>query len=503
MRNARYIRYLLVACFVSLAVCSAIGLRAAWRWPLVGDSALMRYVVFLIHGGHEPYTEIKDINLPGSYFFEFLSMKAFGWGAHGLRIYDGLLCGLICVLSWWIGRLRGGRAAAFGAIAGLLFLVIHLQDGLFAAGQRDLVLSVLMLGALGSLWALKDFSVGGSIFVCELLVGATLTVKPTLFPLALLPLFLPEVFRSGLRRRGLAFAGAGFGGISVAPLIMCLWLYRRGSLAAFEAMLGSTGQMHGELARRPAAQLLAHITAPVAVLFVGWIIVLCTRRIGWSSLRVSIFFCVFCGLVSYLEQGKGLAYQRYPFLAAALVLMLSDFAEAAEAPGIPAVVCAVVLAAIGIFFAPRLAYKAQRYSSEAPFQAALGAELESLGASGRNSVQCFDTYSGCINTLYDLRVVQATGYLYDCYLFQPPSRVRDAYREEFLGAFDRARPEVLVVTDQPCFGERGYDRLEQWPELAQRLNAEYALRDSWSSATLYSWWSRAERPVGFRVYTLR
>jgi hypothetical protein len=143
------------------------------------------------------------------------------------------------------------------------------------------------------------------------------------------------------------------------------------------------------------------------------------------------------------------------------------------------------------------------FSREDPFEQALGGELTSLRSSGMDSVQCLDTYSGCVSTLYDLRIVQATGYLYDCYLFQSPGRIRDSYRADFLQAFDRARPRVVVATDQPCFGERGFGRLARWSALDQRLESEYVLVDGWSTNRSYSWWSRPERPVAFRVYVRR
>jgi hypothetical protein len=181
-------------------------------------------------------------------------------------------------------------------------------------------------------------------------------------------------------------------------------------------------------------------------------------------------------------------------------MMLGDFAEAAVSPGFPRAVCALGLSCIALFLSPRFASKTHRFSNSAPFETSLGAKLTSLRLSGVNSVQCFDTYSGCVGTLYNLRIIQATGYLYDCYLFQPPSQIRDSYREEFLHAFEEARPQVVIVTDQPCFGERSFDRLGQWPALAQRLDRLYVLSYTWRSASNYYWWSRSERPVAFRVY---
>src|SRR5438270_10938287 len=70
-------------------VCSVLcAVLWSLRWPLVGDASLMHYVVFLMTKGMKPYRDIADINLPGSYFFEALGMRAFGSGALGWRLYD-------------------------------------------------------------------------------------------------------------------------------------------------------------------------------------------------------------------------------------------------------------------------------------------------------------------------------------------------------------------------------------------------------------------------------
>jgi hypothetical protein len=80
--------FLLQACTALIVVCSAVALHGSWHWSLVGDDALMCYVVLLMEKGREPYSQLKDIDVPRSYFFEYLSMKAFGWGSFGLRVYS-------------------------------------------------------------------------------------------------------------------------------------------------------------------------------------------------------------------------------------------------------------------------------------------------------------------------------------------------------------------------------------------------------------------------------
>ena len=72
-----------LACGVALVACVLVAALASLHWPLVGDAALMHYIVFLHRQGLTPYKDIVDINLPGTYAFESLAMRCFGSGALG------------------------------------------------------------------------------------------------------------------------------------------------------------------------------------------------------------------------------------------------------------------------------------------------------------------------------------------------------------------------------------------------------------------------------------
>ncbi len=503
--------------FAALLTGCALSLHAAWHWPLVGDSSLIRYAVLLIHSGRAPYSQIHDINLPGSYLLESAAMHTFGWNAHGLRLYDGFLCLLLCLFSYLIGHTR--KARLFGLAAGLLFVLIHLHDGLFQAGQRDLALAVILLASL-ALIARNPSLTPLTLFSFEFLIGFSLTLKPTLLPLALLPLLRRSASPQRSARSALRCLLVGAAGLATPLLVTMLWLWRAGALRAFVTTLSSIDALHSQLGRKPLSFLLAHCTSPVLVLFLLWGGFLLARLLDPRQPAVTppaatspsdpqrrlLLFATLCGLLSYLEQGKGLTYQRYPFLAAALLLLFTDFAHASRLRPLPYTLSAIALACTALWFAPRFTADIRSFDTAAPFQTALAQQLQSLKLQSLHThtpatVQCLDTYVGCINTLYDTRTLQATGFLYDCYLFTAPSKTRDAYRAAFLQAFDQARPSILILTGQSCFrSARTFDRILTWPALADRLTHDYNLHAEWQSNESYKWWSKRELPIGYRVY---
>ena len=167
-----FLRRLVV--FIAIA-CAVIFAVSSLRWPLVGDASLMHYVVFLAERGLTPYREIADINLPGTYAAGWLAMHLFGDGPLAWRLYD-LVLGLtaaiaMAVIAWPYDRLAG-------IFAGALFVLIHGRDGMAELGQRDLLMTVLLLWAVAlTLCALRR----RRLFFIPLagaLAGFAFTIKP-------------------------------------------------------------------------------------------------------------------------------------------------------------------------------------------------------------------------------------------------------------------------------------------------------------------------------------
>jgi len=486
-----------LACVVASVSC-ALALGAAWRWPLVGDAALMRYVLFLLHAGRAPYRQIVDINLPGSYLVEWCAMRAFGAGARGLRLYDGVLCALAAGGAVALSA-RGVRSRLCGLLAGLLFVLIHLRDGVVQGGERDLAMAVMVLLAYA---VLLRGSLAGRLagIVCfELLVGVTLTIKPTLLPLAVVPAL--QIYLSGekLSRRFVALA-AGLVALLLPLAAMVMWLHHAGSLAAFLEVLRNVDAAHSALAHETLLALLRHSMAPVGVVF-GLAVVLALRLKNLDKEMKLLLFGAVCGLASFLAQSKGFPYQRYPFLLLALVVIGRLAAGALAERGLTLAVGAVLVAVSGFWLAPTYAATVRSYDASAPFEQALERDLTARGAVN-GSVQCFDTVGGCINTLYDLRLLQSTGFLYDCYAYEGTDQ--RAYRKEFLSALQAARPQTIVFSSQFCLEQRyGFERIDRWPELKRLLAENYRLDGGWQARATVRWWHQRETPPGFEIFTRR
>jgi hypothetical protein len=488
-----------VCALVALLSCG-LALYSARDWPIIGDVSLIQYLVFLHGKGMVPYGQTPDVNLPRSYLFETLAMGVFGAGAAGLRWIDASLC-LIVALAMAALAGSGWRSRGFGFTAGILFTLLHLQDGALQAEQRDLVMTALVLAATAILFMPAGGASLKRLFCFEVLLGATVAIKPTLAPLALLPLLARQVWAG----RKLVAGLVSLAGLSLPILLAAGWLFQTGGWSGFVACMRSIVVLHATLGRRPVGYLLAHCTTPLQ-----WLILVPvglslsrSRRIPVTPRRRALWLGLLVSFGSYLAQGKGFPYHRYPLLAFLLLLCFLSLGEAMEDRGWRRLVASAGLAALCLWVAPLAVARIRSYDRASRMRAALKSDLMQAGVVD-GDVQCLDTFPGCANVLLTLNRVQATGFLYDCYLFSDEVSLSGAYREAFLRAFDAARPRVVVMMGQDCFQrDDAFARIDRWPALRERLAREYGLRDAWSSAEPERWWSRTEVPARFRVYERR
>lgn len=482
----------------------AVALFASRHWPLVGDAALMHYVVLAMQHGQVLYRDLRDVNLPGTYFFELLGMHLFGPGAAGWRLYDALLLLLAIVASVLLGRRAGSGVA--GLIGGAVFSLIHLQDGILQVGQRDLLIAVLLLWSYVALFAAETGKRSlQNILLFGMAFGVSATIKPVLLPLGLVLLGMAAW---ELRRHLVVWqvVSTGVSGM-VLPMLACtFWLWRVGGLAPFLHSSRALLVLHASLGRLPAAYLLTHEVAPVGFVAAAWLLLLLSERTAISALRSQLYVGLAGAALAFLLQGKGLPYQRYPFLAILMLVLCLDLSRILSAGRWRSYAAASVLLVITFILAPTYAWTVCSFSPATPFQTALNSRLAQSGASANLSgqVQCLDTFGGCLGVLNENQIVQSSGFLYDCYLFTAPSATRDQYRSDFLAALLRKPPRVIIETDQFCFKyASGFSRVEQWPELNDLLARSYRVEPAWKSAELQHWWHRREMPVEFRIYRRR
>ena len=507
----KFLRLFQFAIATSLAVSTLVFVVASIHWPLVGDASLLHYIGFLIEHGMAPYRVVGDVDMPGAFLIELGVMHLFGPSALAFRLFDftllAIAAGSFAVLTQ--------RAGWFPAVfAGTLFALVHGRDGLEQAGQRDLTMAVLMVaGAALLVLAVRQRSVA-AMGLFGLLAGVALTIKPTAIPLSLGQLLIASYWlRKQDVRLAKPLAAAGIGAM-IFPAVAIAFVMQQHAVAALWADLRGVVPYYASLGHRPFSFLLNHSVSPVMALVVMWLVVMALTRPCLTMERALLLTGVAFALLSYFLQARGFPYHRYPLLAFLMPAMALDFTDAlallrSTVPSrkIAGVLAIFALAVGGLFLGPQSAVLIQRYRWwEADFNSTLEQTLNRLGGQRLSgSVQCIDSVSGCATSLYDLRLLPATGILLDFPLFGDASEtaVREA-RTDFRQKVFQHPPQVIVVTSPLHIdGPGDFRKLALWPELPDFLAQNYTLDTDWKPTRTRRWWSREEFGPSYRIYVRR
>jgi Dolichyl-phosphate-mannose-protein mannosyltransferase len=504
-----------------LVACSLIFLVMSWHWPMVGDAALLRYTVFLIRHGWAPYRDFVDINMPGAYWATAFGMHLAASVDASWRIFDLGLIALTGLGYFVIARPYSRFAALF---ATTMLLLVHGQDGVQQAGQRDLVIAALLVAAVAFLleavrrdrwWYLVPFG---------LAVGLSATIKPTAGPLGVVLLVMAATHRAGLwgqaresrapanPRGWLQWTLIGIAAMAVPLAAMLLWLAHKHALDAWLATERVLLPYYASLDRQSLGHSLAHSISPLEPLAGLWLLCVMLRGPVWLRFeRVLIAAAVLLSLLALLAQAKPLPYQRYPLLAFLLLLIGLDLTTAWRARGgvkrnMPRYIALAGLGYGCLVMAPRALLRIHHFVAQPQeFDAMLAADLRQVGGDLNRRVQCIDTINECLPTLDTMRLEPATGVLYDLYLFGPekqPAVVQ--VRQRLLNAVEARPPAVFVVVSGFFLeGMSGYQKLDTWPAFEQWLNAHYTLAAERMPPHLVRWWGRPQPPSGYRLYVLK
>jgi hypothetical protein len=490
----------------SVFLCCMAVLALSWRWPLVGDIASIHYLVLLMQHGMAPYRDIVDAQMPGTYLLEWAAMHVFGWSAFGARLYDWtilLVAGLAAI------AIAGPYSRFAGPFAAGMLVVLHIRDGLEQTAERDLTMAALLLASYAFAFACARRRSPWMAFCAGLFASTSATLKPTVLPFAVVLMVLLWIH---LRRSRVAiskYVASGLAGLLLPGAACLVFLLRERAFAAFLDAVRGMWPYYAQLDRQPFSSLAFRSVSPLSSVLVLWLLLLAAkwrRRRGMGAAsweRVALAAGLLMGFASYLWQGKGFPYHRYPLMAFLLLLTTLDFVAALRGRGLLRYLGLAGLATGALVLAPLSVAQVSRFQwRDEGAVPALRAELERLGGPRlAGGVQCLDAFGGCINALYQERLPQSTGFLVDFYFFaQRQTAFTEEMRCRFWEQIERDPPAVFVVSEQSYPGPNTYGKLNRWPLFADFLSRNYALVDQYRPVHPVAWTRDPQWPFGFRVY---
>jgi hypothetical protein len=478
---------------VYFLVCIGIFILTTAHWKQVNDPAQLSYLCFLMDHGMAPYRDLLEINMPGIYLVNWSVMHTLGEGSWAWRTFDFSLLGAAAWAMIVIARPYDWFAGVFGAT---LFALYHGRDGAGQAGQRDFIIAVLLLCAYAFLFEFFRRGRDWKIFAFALCASASATIKPTPLPFLILILVLVAIRLKSTGKPILRPALYALLGLLVPFAIIGAWIVSKHSVGSFWYLLRVEMPFYKNLGRLGFLKLLimsASASVRTLALIALAIALLKWREWNWES-KLLVAGIIF-GIASFVAQGKGFPYHRYPMLAFLFLWVALQIVTNLRARG-----AVGILAATGFIFAlillPLYLRTASRKVWDSQFTDSLAADLEHLGGRELSGhVQCISMQADCHATLYRMRLVQSTGLFYD-YLILGSSQqqvIRDQ-REKFWQQFQKNTPRVVVIGSGLYPDSSGYAKLALWPLFQQELATHYSLYDDRSFPPAET----GER--GYRIY---
>ena len=508
-----------------LATALVLLVAVSWRWPLTNDAILIHYVVLLQQHGLAPYAGVHDINFPGAYLPDWLALRYTGVG-HRLnadlcwRLYDlalsavalGAMVVIALPVDWFAG-----------VFAGSLLVLFHGRDGIGQLGQRDYAIAVLLMFSCAAvLVAFRRLARAAPtgppaveartallFVVAGMALGAATTIKP--FGLLFLLLYLGWVvsergWRNSETRAGMLLLLSGFAMPIAAALV---FLVRHHALISFLYTCRVMLPFHASISSPTLLGLVNGTQRSISRLAILALVLAVVQKSWRNRLARFLFAGFLLGTVCFWMQHKGYPYQRYPYMPFLLLWVALECTATLRQSG----TILRLLGTAGILYgvlsaAPACLRVAMQAHWDELYLAPMEQDLRKVAgspgiASLDGRVQCIDTISGCISFLYRVHLTQATGTLYDEFLFPPlaasgavPPVVAQA-QQQFLDELRKNPPEVIIVS--PWLFTEGpgkYEKLKRWPAFEQMLG-RYSLLDERS-------FPRTQNgPLGFRMYVRR
>jgi hypothetical protein len=318
-------------------------------------------------------------------------------------------------------------------------------------------------------------------------MGMAATIKPTTAPLGVV---LLAVAAWKIRKKDepvTAYLSCSVAGAAVALGIVLSFLLRHHALHAFLETARRTIPFYAALEYSSIGTLLRFLPKKVEVVMLPFVlaaafararpaVALSTEKQWKNWERPAILLGIAFGVFSYLAQGKGYDYHRYPFTAFLLLWMATELTLAMRNAGCCRWVGLAGLSAGILFGAPLYLYHVDHLHADTDF-VSLENDLASMGV-GRlqHHVQCMDLVQGCYTALYHLKIVQSTGMMGDVLLFATEkSPVVDYYRGQYWKELTSNPPAVIVLTNEWFGHPSSFDKINQWPSFAGYLRDNYQL----------------------------
>jgi hypothetical protein len=473
-RAIRWVQW--IACGSALAVF-AFCVTKTLHWQIVWDQSVIRYVRFLMSRGLKPYTDITDMNMPGSYLMEALGTAIFGWGDLGWRVYEYVLILVLAACGIILGGRRYWLAGVYG---GLIFMLVRLAEGEAFSMERNEVMAMLQVMSMALFFLCLRRRRPVYFGVTSLLVCLAATMKPWGY---LLEIFMLAVLVVTLRRHKVPIKDYLLWGVAGNFLMgagLALFMLREHAFGGFYFVMTKVWPLFRTISphEQVASHLIPKALLPLLVL-AAWSAYRNRAELRWQ--RASLLLAVVAGAISFKLEGSIVGYHRYVFIAFLALWIGWELSQALR--GVQKLSRVIGIVGLILLFGEVAPYYVHLLSGShyagrplESYPANLARDLTLLGGDKlQGQVECLDMLEGCLRALSVDRLVQNTGTTGDMLLFQTGDAPAVHYYHDWYLKTQQRNPANVLVLGNFWFqsDHRTFDKLDAWPDYAAFVREHY------------------------------
>ena len=450
------------------------------------DSPIMHYVLFLMNHGFQPYSQIQDNNLPGSYMTEWAGTHLFGTGDFGWRLFEWLELALSTLAMIVIARPYDWAAGFF---AGAVFFVLHTGEGPYFSGERELTLTMLVLIGYAALFASVRRRRPSLMLLMGFGTAFAASIKPTFAPLAPLLLLFTLLVLYRKHEHWLTYGLFALAGMLAALALNLGYLALHGALHSFFTVQSEITRYYAGLS----VSLRTIIKGIFAVkkfdrLVIGGLLLLWAKRYAlrksknpaklWNWEQWALLGGFLMGVVSFVVQRKAFLHHRYFYLEFGLLLVGIELLPALRRRNLAGAIAMAMAAYVALNIVPPLCWQTSHFKRNSDLTELLETDLRTLSSIAilDRQVVCLDQVFGCLNALQHNNLVENTGLSGDMLLFgKKPGVAVDHARALFWHQQHNAPAALLVLTNEEFESANVYSRIQRWPQYNQVMQEQYRL----------------------------
>lgn len=463
----------------AFAISVLYSLSKTIGWQIYWDTPPIHYTAWRILNGERLYSDVYDVNWPGSHLIHMLAITIFGESDLGFRIFDFFW---ILFIGFSIFLLFSKNKPIEIISALFCFIAYYIGSNITMMQQREIHMLPFIILSLHFFANYFDKKGARNLIYSGFFLGFSFFIKPLSALLAAV-LFIYLTIKSyqkiSLKEyvKNSALFGIGFASL---PAIISIWLYKQQALLDFFNIAYVIHfKLYSNLYSTPFDKILITFFKTnfyIIPLLLASIFYAFTNKIICSRFSI-ILLGVLYGILHLFAQKKGWGQHHVIFFSISILAGFYFFSDLIKINKLKTSYFFLRFCILTLFLLSPLYFIKENNLSAANMNEIkqLENDLSAITKPG-DYVQPFETMDGIINAIYNLKLLVPARSLHNFIFFNSPNtsygkKVIQNLKNDFVKRIQDKNVKIIVFKE--WYDE--YNHRNLFPEFYSILNSNYSL----------------------------